>query len=444
MNARQLIESEFLSSFFRKNRHYIGTELEFPLLNLNGSSVESAVIIGLTEYLLANGFSTEETDIYGNGVFLINRDGDCLSFDNSYNNFEFAMAKNTNLTAISRRVYKLYELVQDFLLQQNHTLTGLGTNPHHHQAETQPVEYPIYRVLRRFLSDFSGGYYHCFTDFPAWLSSVQTHLDVSAEQLPQALTLFSALDFVRGLLFSNSLPFPDVNSFESTVCFRDYLWEHSGFGSLADNTGPLCGSFQTKEDIIDMFLKKSIFLHFVDGTYQPISAVSLEKFCRLINSPTELNGYLSFKNVEITRRGTLEIRSDCAQPLSSAFAPPAFNLGLLHGLKEAADRLDSFFELLPPELAKHPKRNKELRTLAVNGRDFPVSKKDLSDLLFDLVSIAKEKLVQRGLGEEQLLSPLIKRAETLTCPAKLVRKRLNTEKDFTQIIRDFANPDYKI
>ena len=313
MNAREFVEKEFLSRFFQEKRKFTGVELEFPLLSLEGGSVSEEVVRGLIAHLFKNGFTTDGTDIHGNSVFLINADGDSLSFDNSYNNFEFAMAKDENLFNTAIRFYKLYQLVQNFLLPNNHTLCGMGTNPHQQKAETSPVDFPIYCTLRDYLSDFSGGYFHRYTDFPAWLSSVQTHLDVTAVSLPRALTLFASMDFVRGLLFSNSLPFSGDTGHENTLCFRDYLWEHSGFGYLADNTGPVCGEFRILDDITDMICKKSMFLSYRDEQYKMITPTELDTYFETEGIPSDIDGYLSFKNVEITRRGTLEIRSDCAQ-----------------------------------------------------------------------------------------------------------------------------------
>lgn len=439
MNARELIEETFLAPFAQKNRCFTGVELEFPLLNLSGADAPD-LVSGLLEHLLANGFTTDETDIHGNSVFLMNADGDCLSFDNDYNNFEFAMEKDRSLTAMADRFYKLYELVQTYLLPKGHTLAGLGTNPHHGRAAAQPVAYPIYQVLRRFLSGFSGGKFHCFPDFPAWLSSVQTHLDVPLEQLPRALTLFAALDFVHGLLFSNSLPFADVKGFERTLCFRDYLWEHSGFGSLADNTGPVCGRFDTPADITAAFLKKSIFLTAEGDKYQMIPAVNLGDYLDKVGTQEALGGYLSFKNVEITRRGTLEIRSDCAQPVAAAFAPPAFHLGIFHGLEEAENLLNGFWEHLPKALVQAPDRNARLRRAVIYGEELPVAEAPLRCLLADLLQLAADKLKQRGLGEERLLAPLYRRAETLTCPALKTRRRLERGEDWLAIIRDYADP----
>ena len=444
MNAREFVEKEFLSRFFQEKRKFTGVELEFPLLSLEGGSVSEEVVRGLIAHLFKNGFTTDGTDIHGNSVFLINADGDSLSFDNSYNNFEFAMAKDENLFNTAIRFYKLYQLVQNFLLPNNHTLCGMGTNPHQQKAETSPVDFPIYCTLRDYLSDFSGGYFHRYTDFPAWLSSVQTHLDVTAVSLPRALTLFASMDFVRGLLFSNSLPFSGDTGHENTLCFRDYLWEHSGFGYLADNTGPVCGEFRILDDITDMICKKSMFLSYRDEQYKMITPTELDTYFETEGIPSDIDGYLSFKNVEITRRGTLEIRSDCAQPVGAAFAPPAFNLGIFHGLVEAEQLMQDFFAHLPAEIADSPSRNKILRRMVINGELLPIKEESVKTLLLKLVTLAIHKLEERNLGEERLLAPLFNRAQTLSCPAKVTKERLAKGESMKQIIADYANPEYVI
>ncbi|MBE7034910.1 MAG: hypothetical protein E7402_02140 [Ruminococcaceae bacterium] len=439
MNARDMIASLFIAPFCNKERKNIGVELEFPLLNLCGTAPEKTVIDGLLQHLLENGFTTEETDANGNAAFLVNDDGDCLSFDNDYNNFEFAMEKNENLLVIANRFYVLFELVQTYLLPHGHSLTGMGTNPHHHSSKAMPVSYPIYQTLREFLPEFSGEGYHRFADFPAWLSSVQTHLDVPIDELPRMLTLFSALDFAHGLLFSNSLPFSDVTDFPDAVCFRDYLWEHSGFGSLSDNTGPVCGTFETADDIIDLFLQKSIFLTKQGKSYQVIDTLPIKDFCDSCNSLSDLDGYLSFKNIEITRRGTLEVRSDCAQPVGAAFAPPAFHLGLFKNLEKAEALLENFLNKLPTDISSDPERNKILRRMVCMGTPLPVKNEDVQAFLLSLTELAANGLVSRGLGEETLLTPLYERAKTMMCPAQHTKMRLSRGDSLSSIIRDYAD-----
>jgi len=441
MNARKLVEQTFIAPFLKKENRFVGCELEFPLISLSGAPIDTDIISPFLEYLLSHGFCVEDTDIYGKGIFLINKDGDCLSFDNSYHNFEFAMEKGENLALIAERFYRLFALVQAFLLPHGHTLCGLGTNPRFAVSETLPVEYPIYRTIRGFLSGFSGGGFHSIPYFPAWLSSVQTHLDVPQDMLPRALMVMASLDFARGLLFSNGLPLIPDASFSKTICFRDYLWEKSGFGSLADNTGPVCGTFFTCDDIVDMILKKSMFLKREGEAYVTMTPVSVETYFDSGAPEADISAYLSFKNVEVTRRGTLEMRSDCAQPVGAAFAPPAFNLGIFMQLEEAEKALERFFAHLPSELAEAPDRNAILRRKVIYGEPYFAEEKVISAFLEELVHLAERGLKERGLGEEKLLAPLFERAKTLDCPAKIHRKRQNEGEDESAILQDFANPE---
>lgn len=444
MNARELIENTFIAPFRQKNRRFVGVELEFPLLATGSLPVTEQMGLSLLDFIQTQGFKVAETDIHGHGVFLLNDDNDCLSFDNAYQNFEFSMAKGEDLTELAARFYRLYDMVQGYLLPKSFTLSGLGTNPMQPQLKAHPVDYPIYMTLRRFLGGFSGGAYHTIADFPAWLSSVQTHLDISAERLPQALTLFAALDFVRGLFFSNALPFAGLAGHENTLCLRDYLWEKSGFGSLADNTGAVCGSFDTTDDIVNMLLQKSMFLSVDDMGYHIMPPVSLAEYFDTVGTERDIEGYLSFKNVEVTRRGTLEVRSDCAQPVGEAFVPPAFNLGILQNVEAAAERLQAFMELLPLEVAAVPNRNALLRSCVINGAVLPVSADAVRALLSDMVNLARVGLVQRGKGEEKLLQPLLVRAEACCCPALVTRRRLQNGEPWAAVIRDYANPHYQL
>ncbi|MBE7022099.1 MAG: hypothetical protein E7414_02640 [Ruminococcaceae bacterium] len=442
MNARDVIKEAFITPFTNPDRRYVGVELEFPLISLSGEALKRDIIAPFTTHLLTNGFRVEETDIHGRGVFLINEDGDCLSFDNAYHNFEFAMAKADNLTMLAERFYHLYRLAQEFLLAHGHTLCGLGTNPRYSVSDPLPVEYPIYRTLRSFLAGFSGGDFHRYTNFPAWLSSVQTHMDVTAERLPRALTLMASLDFARALLFSNALPLAGAKGQENTLCFRDYLWEKSGFGSLADNVGPVCGRFDSCEDIVDMILKKSMFLRRDGEDYQVMPPVSVEDYFNAGAPPSDITAYLSFKNVEVTRRGTLEIRSDCAQPVGAAFAPPAFNLGILSVL-EAAEALteDFFAKALPADLAQAPDRNARLRRNVIYGEPLFAEEAAVKGFLYALVLLAEKGLKTRGFNEEKLLMPLYHRAESLVCPAKIFKERRQSGEAEGAILADYANPE---
>ena len=443
MDARKIVQKEFIAPFCKAGRKNIGVELEFPLLNLAKEPVDKNVAINLLEEMLTNGFKVAEYDADQNPAFIINADGDVLSFDNSYNNFEFSMEKCENLFEMSQRFYKLYEDVQNYLLPLGYSLCGIGANPFHPNLTSLPVGFPVYSLIKKFLGSFSGGAYHKYTDFPAYLSSVQTHLDVPIDKLPKALTLFADLDFVRALLFSNSPAFPDSEGFDETVCFRDYLWERSGFGSLRNNVGKVEGKFSTTKDIENLILSRSMFYRVSGDKYELIPETTVaEYFLRTDAKEEDINSYLSFQNVEITRRGTLEVRSDCAQPVRDAFCAPAFNLGILLAQDKARTLLDEFMQKsFPVEILNSDKRNKLLRDAVIYNYKLPADENATRTLLCDLISLAESSLKLRNKGEEKLLSCLYERAENLTCPAKEWKKALKFGTDYSDLIKKYASAE---
>ncbi|MBQ3554059.1 MAG: hypothetical protein IJA08_05205 [Clostridia bacterium] len=418
MDVRELIKKEFLAPFYRDGRNYVGVELEFPLVFLEGEPKKEAALGLFYELLEEKSFRVAETDTDGVPAFIKNDDGDVLSFDNSYHNFEFSLEKNESLIALSERFYRLFRRVQEYFLPRGMSLCGLGTHPMAEKLCPLPVPFPVYEMVGRFLSQFSGGEYHQYTQFPQSLSSVQTHLDVTADRLPRALTLYAALDFVRALLFSNSPAFINETAFSDCVCFRDYLWEKSGFGSLCANTGKVEGEFRTMDDVCDGILSRAMFYRVRGGEYELIKPQPLRKYFAGDAPKADVDYYLSFCNVEVTRRGTLEVRSDCAQQVSDAFGPPAFNLGLLSELDTAEEILLGFLRThLTKEEFSAPDRNQKLRDAVIYHYRLPASREDTRTLLLSLVELAENGLKKRQKGEEVLLSPLFLRAENLRCPA---------------------------
>ncbi len=444
MNARKVVNQTFIKPFCAKGRKNIGVELEFPLLNLKKAPVDHDVALGLLEYMIKNhSFRMAETDAQGKLAFIINKDGDVLSFDNSYNNFEFSMEKGENLVECAKRFYKLYNIVQNFLLPRFHTLCGIGTNPFKEYIKSDFVSFPVYEMIHEFLGKFCGGAYHTYTDFPAYLSSVQTHLDVSEDELARSLTLFADLDFVRALLFSNSPAFWGADGFSDCVCFRDYLWEKSGFGSLSKNTGKICYDFSSISDIEDLILERKMFNRIRNGKYETIIPVTLNEYFNSKDSEEcDISCYLSFCNVEVTRRGTLEVRSDCAQPASEAFCAPAFNLGILYAKEKAAQILDEFLNSnIPKEILASPEKNKILRDGVIYEYKLPAPDSEVRKLLTNLVALAQEALIKRGFGEEKLIRPLLARAERIICPALIWKQLLKDGNNIETVIKKFANAD---
>lgn len=411
MDAKKIIYDRFFKPFENKKIGNVGAELEFPLVNLNKCDVDTAFVKGVFEVFGKEGF---KVDIAENGepLFLINNFGDGVSFDNSYNNFELSMGYGSNLCEISERFYRYFDIADTYFKSNNHTLKCIGTNPNKKYISQNHVNFSTYNMVDDFLKKNPGK--HKMSDFPAYLSSVQTHLDVNLSQLPCAYTVFAKLDFARAILFSNS---PDFNK-KGYICYRDFLWENSGFGTCPNLTGKIDEEFDTVDELVDYFCKKSMFNRIRNEKYEIFNPVNIAEY---FENPkygafeSDIEQYLSFKNVEITARGTLEVRGDCTQPHESAFAPVAFNLGIMENLSEAMYCVNDFFDENNIKMT-----NTELRNLVISGK--PLSKiadEDfLSSFLYDLVEISQEGLEKRNNGEEKYLQCLYEIAVTLKCPAQ--------------------------
>ncbi len=392
--AREIVYDRFIKPFDSKSKGNIGVELEFPLINKNGGNIDTVFVSSIMDYFEKKGY---RCILYGTGgekLFMENEYGDTVSFDNSYNNFEFSMMYGDNLCEIEKRFYGYYREVQAYLAKENHTLCPRGTNPNFPGIDVFHTPFSTYNMVQEYLHKFPGTHGH--NDFPAFLSSVQTHLDVEKEELPKLYTLFSRLDFVRGLLFGNS---PDFEG-EGYRIFRDTLWQKSGFGNCPNITGSVDEAFKNTEDIVSFFIKKGLFNRIRDDKYEVFEPITIDEYFMQNDAREEdIECYLSFRNVEITSRGTLEVRSDCTQKDGRFFMPPAFNLGVLHNADKAQKCLDEFFNDNNIKIS-----NSELRKLVCQAKEDEIAPKQvLQKLCSDMTEIAREGLKKRNKGEEKFL-----------------------------------------
>ncbi len=424
MSYKEIIENRFIKPLLNKKTGIIGTELEFPMLNLEKKPIDKSKALSLLLYFTGQGFSVEATDTEGNPAFVTNCYGDCISFDNSYNNIEFSMNYGNNLNEISKRFYGYYKEAQDFLKQYNYIITGMGTNPYKKYINQNHVSYPVYNMVDEYLHKFCNENTHCYPDFPAYLSSVQTHLDINPEDLPKTATLFAKIDFLRGILFSNS---PDFD-FKSTLCFRDFLWSKSAFGICNTNTGAVDEEYETLEDVAESFYQRHMFNNVQNGKYNCFYPVKIREYFNGSNDG-DIQQFLSFRHIEITCRGTLEIRSDCTQPVRDAFAPPAFNLGIAHGIEKAIQRTNDLFK-------DKKLKNSYLRKCISEGTEIKeFTKEELREYALDMLVISENALKSRGLGEEKMIQCLYERTEKMECPAMYTLKNKGRIDD---IIKEYS------
>ena len=396
LNARQIVYNRFFRPFERKTTAgRIGVELEFPLIKIGGGDIDKDYAASVMEHFLAKGWKVALEGTGGEPLFIENDRGDCLSFDNSYNNFEFSLNHSDDLTDLETRFREYLSQVQEYFNKGGMELVGRGTNPNQPGLTVFHVPFSTYNMVSEYLRSGRGEN----PDFPAFLSSVQTHLDVNLDRLPEAYTLFARLDFLRALLFANS---PDWEG-KGYRLYRDHLWESSSFGACPNITGKVDGSFGTVDDLVDYFLQKGMFNRIRDGKYETFAPVNIREYFdnpAYGSRPEDIECYLSFKSVELTCRGTLEVRGDCAQPFDRAFAPPAFNLGVLCAMDEAKALTEEFFRS-----NNITATNTQLRNIVCDGRDVeliaPVDR--LVGFAEDMCALAAAALKNRKKGEERLL-----------------------------------------
>ena len=483
-DARKLIREKYITPFKKKDTGYVGVELEFPLINLKKESVSVALLSSssadsLMNRLISSPFDFKIADTGHDGLIagVENSYGDLISFDNSFNNIEFSMGKALSVKEISARFYKYIQIIQDFLKENDHIITGMGTNPYKDFISDSPVNYDIYNCNRSFLnhihtkmstikttvpaantaisSPSTSGLkrYHGYIFFPAYISSVQTHIDATMDTFLEKFNLHASLDFARAALFSNSLPFSSEHkAFPDCICFRDYLWESGGFSYNPLNAGKNNRDFSSVDDFIESYMTRSIHMNMRNGKYNHFMPVPLKDYFSgshnnsedITNSrpedidcgrPEDIDCFYSFRTVEATFRGTIEIRSDCAQPIREAFAPSAFNFGISASYTEAKNLFKSFIE--EQNLSNYT--NGELRDFIIYNNCLPgSSNKSLSAFLLKLIQLSDSGLNKISPQDIPFLEPLYERALKLKCPAKEMKTLLSKGMSYEKMIRIYA------
>lgn len=435
--GRELLKEKFIVPYLKKNEEYIGIELEYPLI-LDDDQVDSKkVVLSLLKYLKENyGFHDDKVGKDGCLVRVKNNNGDGISADYRYEIIEFAMQKDLNLNIIADRFYRYFNIVQEFFVKHGCFITGMGTNLTSDATRVNHTTDPYCFGLNEYIKKYTS--YKNPKYFLTNMQSIQTHIDIpiknekEGEQiLLNTLNLFNMLDFVRGILFSNSLPNvtsapPNLDYPKETLCARDFNWLHT---ELPD-TGCVDEKFNTIDELLDYMLNLKVYLRKCGDDYQEFKQTSIKEY---FSNPKQVDDILSifryFKNVVLNRYAALEIRSDCIQPLKDTFAPTAFNLGISRRINEATELTLKFFKD-----NKITYTNSVLRQMAIDDKKI-VEDKIMQEYLQKLYDLARAALEERGFGEEKHLYCIQKRIDALQCPAKLQKQQLLNGFSLNEIIK---------
>lgn len=427
----KLIYERFIRPTVNKPTRYVGVEFELPLVNLNPAPVDFSVVHALVDAFLRR-FRFVPVAIDDDGFVSSAQSeetGDDLSFDCSYNTLELSFGRVEDLNRIEERFRGYYSFIRSFLREHGHSITGMGVNPRYLYNHREPVPNGRYRMLYNHLNSYhryaDRMIFHSLPFFGMIACSSQTHIDVNREELVQIIDLYNRLEPLKALLFANS-PFGG-----DYLCARDSFWRSSMHGINPHNVDGWDFGVSSVEEIVAYIRSMSLFCTERDRKYINFPPTPLldyfnsesitgeywdgSDYASITFRPrnSDLSYLRSYKNVDLTFRGTVELRSACIQPVSEIMTVPAFDLGC----RERLEELDAL--LRSSKLYKQGYSPSELRALFVRqGLPAFVDPDELRSLLEQVVTLAEQGLIRRGLGEEHMLRPLKERARRLSNPAQ--------------------------
>ena len=460
MKTEDLLKYKLYNEFIKpttQKKNYIGVEIEIPIINLDKKAVNFDVVHKVTDEFQNEypDFKTDGIDFDGNVFSLKNsKTDDILCYDCSYNNIEFAMGKEKDLFSINERFSEFYNFVKKSFQEYNHTLTGMGINPYRKYNLNQPIPSERYLMLYHHLKSYKNYknirmQFHEYPEYGMFSSASQVQLDVHKDNLVKTINVFSKIEPIKALLFSNSVLFGEDNTL---TCFRDILWEYSTHGVNPHNIGGYDVDFKDLDDLQAYLESLNIYCVMRDGAYINFPSINLldyysrefvsgEIYCKgkyrkidIRPCLEDINYLRPFKFINLTFRGTIEFRSICTQPIRDSMCVAAFHLGL-------KDKLDEMDEIIKNDDVIYHKgyTASELRKLFIQ-RDIPsfIDKNDLCRLTREIVDLASDGLKERGIGEEIFLKTLYGRIKNHTNPGKSFINSINNGVRLEKIIEDYG------
>ena len=466
MITKEIIRNRLYDEFIKptdEKKDFIGIEIEIPIVNLDKKPVDFDVVHKITdriekEYL---DFERDGIDYNGNVFSLKNpKTDDIICYDCSYNNIEFAMGREKDLFTISERFSQYYSFVKESFESYNHTLTGMGINPFRKYNIHEPIPSERYLMLYHHLKSIRKYenvpmHFHKYPEYGMFSSASQVQIDVSKDDLIETINVFSKIEPIKALLFSNSVLL-DEN--KHVTCFRDPLWEYSTHGVNPHNIGVYDVDFKDITDLQSYLESLNMYCVMRNGSYINFPSMNLLDYFNRDSVRGEIydNGvyreidikpviddikYLRpFKFINLTFRGTVEFRSICTQPISDSMCVAAFHVGLKDNLEELERIVDD------DEVIYHNGYTAgELRKLMIRDElpafiDIP----GICKLSKEIVDLASSGLEERGIGEEVFLKPLYKRIKNRTNPGKDLISAMHNGVAIEKMIDEYGKLDTNI
>lgn len=336
------IEEVFIKKFFNNFGYSldVGVEIEMPLVNFGGNHIVNNVVVqGLFDNLGKIGFNPCNYDKNGNTIATrSSSNGDAISLEYSLNTLEFSLDKEKSIIELEIKFNKYYDFIQEYLKQYNYSLCANGINPYYKQIDKTCLSQDRYKMIERILANDKKD--KLYGQFCAYCCSIQTHINVNREKLAKVLNLFTRITPMKEEIFANSY-LPELNLKNS----RKYLWEKSNFGPFNVGKNKYYSSF---DDIVEDYLGRSLFFiernkqyfllkykYSLKDYFQQDKVIAFDtngKECFISPLEKDLDNFRSYKEIEISKYGTIEIRTDCMQKMEDVFKVVAFNVGIYENM----------------------------------------------------------------------------------------------------------------
>lgn len=347
MKIKQYFIENYINKFSEND--YIGVEIEMPIINLNYPYiVNSKVIEGLFSFFLDNEeFKIENYDNEKNIISIKNiKTNDTVSLEYSFNTIELSLGKELLIDRLKEKFDFYYNIIKQYLEKYGYEIYCGGINPNYHYIDKTCLNQDRYKVIERLLTNSSNS--DLYNQFCSYCCSIQTHINTSKNNIVNLINMLSKVENNKMEIFSNSY-MKETNLKNS----RKYLWENSNFGPLNIGTNP---NYNNLEDLLNDYSKRNLFFVERNNKYlllnakQPLNKYldkkriktidEYGKTCYVVPSYSDLNNFRSYRSVELTKYGTLEIRSDCTQSKENIFKLIAFNVGICKNHLEILKYLD--------------------------------------------------------------------------------------------------------
>lgn len=407
MKPSEWIDRQFIDPIDR-SKTMSGIEVELPIVPFNGGRVSDELSKELFAMMCGLGFTAQKYTNSGKIFEVSDRFGNSVSYETTWNTLEFSLKKKSNLIALYNTYIEILVPVQRFCMGRGYYLCGRGINPNYRYMDTSPLDTDNMLTKAEYLTKYTE--HHDGEIFHALCASVQTHLDaLDKPSYLKMLRLLRRAYVFDALFFANSLPpeedfirtRPALSRLErDTLCYRDELWKYCG----APNTAMIPARLDTTDDLRTYLSKLKLFIAVHDGKYEAIRPILPEDYCAGGDIQEEMLTFLrSMEPVAPTKRGTVEIRSTCVQPLDAMLEPASFYTGLVAEADEAEKLIGEIYETYFHGLDSPQIRNMLMRRSAAPLRY------ELKEKAGQLIGLSLCGLKKRSFGEEKLLEDLPER-----------------------------------